>query len=426
MARALTVPARRLHAQRIARPTARTPAEVVAWLGAVQAQDYLQSRWALGVRMAPATAAPEPPYDRAAGATSVVRAAATAADVDAALADGSIIRTHVFRGTWQYVARADARWLVELVAARVIARSASRYRELGLDARTLARACDALARATEGGAELTRAEVNAVLARAKIAPDGQRAPHILGHAEYQRVICSGARRGKQTTFAAFDARVPPAAPRPRDEAIAELAVRYVRSRGPASVQDFAWWAGLTLTEARAGFTAVAAAPGAIVDGETAWFAAPDDVPVAAAHLLPVFDEYLVAYADRADVLAPAHARRVNAGGGLLHPAVVAGGMVVGTWRRTFERGTGVPRSNPSFGGSGFAVAGEHGRLAVELEPFRRWTRAEQAAIVVAAERYAAFEGAALEVRNVARIRRARRTPPPRTPRRRRRSAAVSG
>jgi hypothetical protein len=369
MARAPTVPSRRLQAQRIARPTARTPAEVVAWLGAVQAQDYLQSRWALGVRMP----------------------TATAGDIDAALADGSIIRTHVFRGTWQYVARADARWLIELVADRVIARSASRYRELGLDARTLARACAALARATEGGAALTRAEVNAVLARAKVAPDGQRAPHILGHAEYMRVICSGPRRGKQTTFAAFDARVPPAPPRPRDEAIAELAVRYVRSRGPATVHDLAWWAGLTLAEARAGFTAVAAAPGAIVDGDTAWFAAPDDVPAAAAHLLPQFDEYLVAYADRAAVLAPAHARRVNAGGGLLHPAVVAGGVVVGTWRRTFDKD----------------------RIVVELEPFRRWMRPEQAAIVVAAERYAAFEGAALQVRNVARIRRARRTPPPR-------------
>src|SRR5262245_22526721 len=123
------IPALRLAAQLIARPNAHAPAEVVVRLGAVQAQDYRQSRWPLGLRMA--------------------GAAVTAADIDAALADASIIRTHVFRGTLQYVARADARWLVELVAARAMALAASRHRELGLSASVLRRACDALARATE-------------------------------------------------------------------------------------------------------------------------------------------------------------------------------------------------------------------------------------------------------------------------------------
>src|SRR6476619_6903121 len=117
MSRARPVRHRRLAGQLLARP-ADGAAEAVGWLGAVQAQDYLASLWAVGLRTR----------------------GATASTVEQAIADGSIVRTHVFRGTLQYVARDDLRWMLALVRRRVIAASASRHRQLGLDERTLRRA----------------------------------------------------------------------------------------------------------------------------------------------------------------------------------------------------------------------------------------------------------------------------------------------
>lgn len=331
------VAARRLHGQHIARPTLPAPAALVAWMGAVQAQDYLACLWAVGLRVA----------------------SATEASVEAALADGSIVRLHALRCTWQLVAREDARWILGLVAKRVLAGLAPRHRQLGLDARTLARSTDLLARATEGGRTLTRAEVAEVLRRAKIDPAEQRLSHILAVAELEQAVCCGARRGKQHAFASFDERIPAAPSRPRDEALAELARRYLQSRAPATARDFAWWSGLPAAEARKAF-------------ELAGRVGPARPRAAKgrAHLLPAFDEYLVGYADRSDVLDPADVVRINAGGGLLAPSIVVGGRVVGIWKRSFNDDA----------------------VVLETMELRPWTADEKRAIRAAGERYGAFLG----------------------------------
>lgn len=347
------LPTRRLAAQRIAR-RARDPAEAVAWLGAVQAQDYLASLWAVGLRTR----------------------GATASTVERAIATGAIVRTHVFRGTLQYVARDDVRWMLGLVAGRVLAGMASRYQQLGLDERTLRRAEAVLANATRGGAQPTRAELAAALQRAGIATDGQRLIHIIARAELDGVLCSGARRGKQSTFAAFDERVPPAAARSTSSALGELARRFFCSRGPATLRDFTWWSGLPVRDAR---TAIAAVAGElrseVVDGMEYWSS--DDArarPAAfVAQLLPAFDEYLIGYADRDAVLRTEHVRAVNSGGGLLSPCVVIDGHVAGVWRRTLGRGG----------------------VSIELVLFGPVSRRARTAISDAAERYAAFVAAPL-------------------------------
>lgn len=345
-----SIPQRRLAGQLVTNPVA-SLVEAVAWLGAVQAQDYGLSPWALGLRSQ----------------------GATAAMVDRAVADGSIVRTHAFRGTWQYIARDDARWMLALVADRVVKGSAARYRAMGLDERTLRRAEDVLRDATGGGAQLTRAEIAAALQRARIATDGHRLSHIIGRAELDAVICSGGRRGKQPTYAAFDERVPQAAARSRDSAFAELARRFFRSRGPATMRDFLWWTGLAAAEVRAGHAAIAGELAcADVDGATYWWhrdaARGRSRTASIAHLLPAFDEYLIGYSDRCDVLHPDHVRAINNGGGFLAAIVVVDGHVAGTWSRSFER------------------AG----LTIDLAPLRAWKRAARAAITEAAERYAAF------------------------------------
>jgi len=352
------IAAQRLAAQQIAHRTFTSPAELVAWMGAIQAQDPLAARWAVGLRL------------------GRPGAAADANAIEAALADGSVLRTHVMRWTWQLVTPADLHWMLPLVAPRLMARAARRHRELALDSGTFRKAEAALTRALADGAHRTRAEVGAALRAAGIAPDGQRLPHLLGHAELLGLLCSGAPRGKQATWALLAQRAPRVgATLARDEALAELARRYFRSRGPATPADFAWWSGLAPTDARAGLAAVTSElTSESIGGVTYWRARqPSRVPPAAlaeAYLLPAFDEYLVAYRDRTAVLSPSDSRRINAGGGLLAPTIVVGGRVVGVWRRTLARGV----------------------VKIAFSLFEKPTPRERVRIVAAAERYGAFLG----------------------------------
>jgi hypothetical protein len=310
----------RLHAQRISTTTFTRPSEVVACLGAVQAQDYLGALWAVGLRLTQ-------PREK---------------DIERALDDRSIVRTWPMRGTLHFVAAADARWMVELLGPKVVGRAAGRFRALGLDDATMARARRVLVKRLEGGRPLARTAVYDVLERAKIAVAGQRGIHILWRFAHESLLCFGPREGKQQTFVLLDDWLPRAKSLPREEALAELACRYFTGHGPATAADFAWWSGLNLSDARhAVHLAEQQLDEETVSGQSLWFArraAPLPAPRSRAYLLPAFDEFVVAYADRSAAIERAHMIRVNAGGGILNPTIVVDGRIVGTWKRRFARG----------------------------------------------------------------------------------------
>ena len=306
----------RLHNQSLTSAAFEKPVDVVAWLGAVQAQDYPGALWAIGLRMQNATAAA----------------------IEQAMADGAIARTHVMRGTWHFVAPADIRWMLALAAPRMIASSAHYYRQLELDDATFAASNAVFAQTLRGGRQLTRRELAAALERAGISPKGLRLTFLLSRAELDAVIASGARRGKQFTYALLDEIVPVARTFARDEALAELARRYFTSHGPATLQDFAWWSGLAAAEARAGLEMVKSQLIAeAIDGRTYWLS--PSTPTAkvappSAYLLPPYDEYTVAYKDRSAVLDPAYADQTGYG---LGPTIAVNGQIVGAWKRTLAK-----------------------------------------------------------------------------------------
>src|SRR5262245_23897387 len=211
----------RLLNQHLARPRFSKPEELVAWLGAVQAQDFAGAKWSLGMRLK----------------------GVSDADIERDFSNGKILRTHLLRPTWHFVAREDVRWLLALTAPHVRARNAPRYRALSLDAATLRKSTGVLVRALEGR-HLTRDELRAALERSGIGTDEQRMAYMLMDAELSGAICSGPRRGKQFTYALLDERAPGAPSFDREASLAELAHRYFRSRGPATVQDLAKWSGL--------------------------------------------------------------------------------------------------------------------------------------------------------------------------------------
>jgi hypothetical protein len=349
-----TIARRRLVNQQIARQRFGSPGEVAQWLGASQAQDYLGALWAIGLRTP----------------------GASEATVEAAIAAKALVRTWPMRGTIHFVAPADARWMLELLTPRVVQNTQGRLRELGLDAQTIAASGEVLARALAGGKQLTRGELRAALEAAGIATEGQRGNHIFGQLAMERLICFGARAGKQPTFTLLDEWAPGAKSLPRDEALAALALRYFSSHGPATLQDLVWWAGLTVADARAGLAAAAPQLGReLIDGREHY--GPREAPEAGelplAFLLPPFDEFLVAYRDRSASLDPSYANLVVPGGnGIFNPIVVIDGRVSGSWKRAFKKDT----------------------VTMTFSPFTGWSAAERRAIEAVADEYGRYVGKA--------------------------------
>lgn len=310
--KAVEIARRRLAAQRLSGARFERPEQVVEWLGAVQAQDYLGSLWAVGVRTVQSTET----------------------DVERALEERRIVRTWPMRGTLHFVAPADARWMTELLAPKMVERAAKRIRDLGLDAKQFARAGQVLSRALEGGKRLERSEAYETLKRAGVSPAGQRGIHILWTLAQDCLLCFGPRAGKQQTFVLFDEWLPKARSKPRDEALAELARRYFVSHGPATVADFAWWSGLKLADAREAVESVRRELQVVeLEAGTMYFTQQKTFDEAT-FVLPAFDEFLVAYTDRSAALDLEHKLLVNDGGGILNPTVVVDARVVGTWKRT--------------------------------------------------------------------------------------------
>lgn len=313
----------RLRSQGITSPRLRTPSEVVAWLGAIQGQDYAGAKWSLGVRL-PSSAD---------------------ADIERAFAEGSIVRTWAMRGTLHVVAATDVRWLLALLAPRIIASCARRYKELELDEPTLARSNTLLAQALDGGKQLTRKELLALLEDNGISTAGQRAAYMLQRASLDSLICHGVTRNNNPTYSLLDHAIPPANPIERDEALAILAQRYFISRGPATLQDFAHWSGLPIGEVRRGLASIASQlVQETIEGQVYWMG-PQQSEMSAAqsvYLLPGFDEYLLGYRDRSAALEPQFATRIVPGGnGIFFSTIVSNGRVVGIWKRVFKKNTAI-------------------------------------------------------------------------------------
>lgn len=309
--------ARRLAAHRLVPRVAVDPADIVSHLCAVQSQEYALALWAIGQRAL----------------------ATSAADVERAADEGRILRTHILRPTWHFVAPADIRWILALTSPRVHQGNATGYRQLGLDAATLRKARRLITRALERTTALTRSELARALARGGIPASGRRLAYLVMHEELDGILCSGPRRGRQSTYALLAQRAPSARALPRDEALPTLLRRYLAGHAPATVHDFAWWSGLTIGDARL----AAAALGSEVewlDAEadahvperymalagTAGLAQPSRAP--RAWLLPAYDEYLVAYRHRRIVAGDIPPMQA------LDCSVVIDGVRVGRWKRT--------------------------------------------------------------------------------------------
>ncbi len=338
---------------------ARSPLEVARWMGALQGQDLASVQWSFGVRSL----------------------GTTVAEVDAAFERGEVLRTWPMRGTVHAIPSEDARWMLTTCGLRALQGVEKRWERLGLTEATVKAAPGVLADALAGGKRLTRAECTQVLVDAGLHTASGHGYHLLWYSSQVGVTCVGPNEGKEQTFVLLDEWAPDQRELEGDAALAVLADRFVRGRGPVTRQDLAGWGGITQGDAKRGIAAAGEAITEVeVDG-TAMLVATELLDrageVEAAHepkrawLLPGFDELVLGIKDRALILDPERFERVVPGSnGMFRATVVVDGCVVGTWQRTARKAS----------------------VRIDIELFEKVTKTVRASIERAAGDYGTFVG----------------------------------
>lgn len=339
----------RLVNQQIAGTKFTSPKEIVAWMGAMQAQDSAMVKWAVGVRLPNATEK----------------------TIEAALDRGDVIRTHVLRPTWHIVSADDLRWMLALTAPQIKVGMKSRNKQLGLTDALLTKSRKVLEKTLRDGNHSTREELIAALNKANIDTDENRASHIFMMAELDGLICSGATKNGKQTFSLLDERVPATRILGRDEALAALAKRYFTSHGPATLDDFDWWSGLTVGDARLALDMVKSdLVSEMVDGKVYWFVETNVKSKKSVFLLPAFDEFIISYKDRSATITFEDQKLAISNNGMFHPVILVDGESVGVWKRIFKKD----------------------EVIIQAEYFAQPKPALQKLIETAAVRYGAFLG----------------------------------
>lgn len=326
--------------------------EVVQHLGAMQAQDYPGALWSVGLRLVDATQT----------------------TIEAAIDQRHIVRTWAMRGTLHFVPPGDIRWMLDLFAPLLISGAAARRRSLAIDDAVLSAAEAIIVAELQQHTVRTRDELCKLLDSQGIATAGQRGIHILRHLSLQKVLCFGPHQGAQPTFVLLDSWVPKSTSLSEQEALGLLAQRYFTSHGPATLQDFIGWSGLSKGRATVGLQQASAELQELQIQTTSYFMASVDKQVtnsSRGFLLPGFDEFMLGYRDRSAALPAAYANRICPGGnGMFMPTLVLDGHVIGTWKKQIKSRA----------------------VTIQAVPFEPITPVQKEAFVTAASRYGHFLG----------------------------------
>lgn len=342
----------RLRSHRLTAP-ARSVADAAAHMLAVQAQEFWAGRWALAART---TGAP------------------TLRAVDRLFDRGVLVRAWTQRGTLHIIPADDLAWVLSVTGERQLRMAAARYRELGLGPAEFEIVERVICGALRGGNALTRSALLDLLEKAGIDPRAQRGLHAVQNLALRGILCQGPvvprpdGASREQLFVLAEEHIASSAAPPPDPA-AELFIRYVIGHGPATAEDFAWWAGLTLGTARAAAAVTDERVHEIEDGLFAARNRPRRSPrVARVQALGPFEEYYISYQDRTVACPPEHLAAVGPGkNGMVRPILLADGVVVGTWRHSTAAGRHredpVPELFAPVSGSGEDVAAALDRYA---------------------------------------------------------------
>ncbi|MEY4876967.1 MAG: hypothetical protein RL708_2116 [Bacteroidota bacterium] len=344
------IPHHRLHTQQIAQQQFQQPNELLNWMGAMQAQDYEMSKWAVALRLQPQANSkfnqPSPIGEGKGEVKQQNEFGISENKIETALNNGELIRTHILRPTWHIVAPENLRWMLDLSAPQLSRTLNSYSKSVGMDAKTLLQSEKIILKLLAQKNHCTRDEIMALLQSEKINTDNYRSAHIMFHAELNGLVCNGIRKGKENTYALLDERIPASKKINRDEALAKLATIYFQSHSPATLKDFSWWSGLNQTDAKKAIDFISKNLEKIEVDEQTYFVSVNEknIPLAPfkggitanaeIHLLPAFDEYIISYNHRFDVIDKIHSSKAFTNNGIFKPMIVQDGKIIGIWKRT--------------------------------------------------------------------------------------------
>jgi len=313
----------RLTSQQISSTKLKSVKDIVGWLGAIQAQDYAMAKWAIGIRLPDST-------DKL---------------VETAINNGEIIRTHLLRPTWHFVSADDIYWMIELTAPQIKASLRSRHKELELSENIFRMSNKLIKRALSDGQDLTREELKEIFGRSVISTEDNRLSHLLLMAELDGIICSGTIKDGKQTYTLLEKRVPKPESLTKEEALEKLARKYFSSRCPAALEDFAWWSGLSIIDARIALEMVKAdLVSEMIDSQTYWFANYSPITKESVYLLPAYDEFLISYKNRTASFLYVNDNKVISSNGIFRPVIVVNGQVAGIWKRTIKNDAVIVKS----------------------------------------------------------------------------------
>lgn len=309
----------RIQNQFIQNPEFLSAKDLVYSMGAMQAQDLSMVKWAVGQRLQ----------------------AATEKAIDNAYNKGEVIRTHLMRPTWHLVSAEDVYWLLELTAPRIKPLLKARNIQLELTEDIFSRCYRIIEKELDNGMALTREKLIQLFENEKIKTDENRFSHLMMRAELDGLICSGPLHNGKLTYTLLPDRVPVKKQLSKEEALYELARRYFFSHGPATLQDFVWWSGLSVSDARKALeTNKSNLMSEIVLSQTYWFGnsiSHSKLNSVDVYLLPAFDELLISYRDRTALITSENNKKAISNNGIFRPIVVVNGEVCGIWRRTSQK-----------------------------------------------------------------------------------------
>jgi hypothetical protein len=305
----------RLHNHLLTAHALKRPKDIVAWMGAMQAQTYPMAKWAIGVRLP--------------GSTEGM--------IEQAINEGEIIRTHILRPTWHFVSSDDIHWMLELTAPRIKAIVLTYNKSIGEDETLLNKMLSPVEKILTEESHLTRQEIGERLKAEGMDIDNRRLNHIMSWAELEGVVCNGRVKGSKQTYCLLQEKAPKTYSLTKEEALERLARKYFSSHGPATIKDFVWWSGLLMSDARKGIESIRHDfTGETIGADTYWFRKDIQLPPAdttpSALLLPAFDEYLVGYRGRLDILKEEYTRTVITKTGIFSPILTLNGEIIGTWK----------------------------------------------------------------------------------------------
>ncbi len=304
------------------------PHEIVSWMGAMQSQALDMAKWAIGTRL----------ENR------------NVKDIDEALNAGKIIRTHILRPTWHFVSAEDIHWMFDLSNPRLKPIYRSYAKTFGADESLIYRAVPVLERGLMGGKHLTKQEIGDTLLEQDIILDDGHLQLTISYAEMEGILINGRLKGNKQTFTLFEEWVPRRKTMSKEEALECLARRFFTSHGPATIDDFVWWSGLTMTQCRQAIEMIKADfICETINGRDFWMKNDVKNPPADenyALLLPPFDEFVVSYKDRSEIIDDTHYGKVMTKNGLFSPTIILNGEIIGSWRKVTQKGS--PRIELSF------------------------------------------------------------------------------